>query len=225
MAPSRPLPPGPSNGEVGYSGRFATLTRTLFKGLPGALRLAHAVFDVEEFMAARRLARGCGLAIAAMLATAGAARADFGLGPADAEKTLGQLRYLCILQSLCPLTAANYATLKGAVAGDRYDEYSLGRNLLLGDGVATDHDAGVAWVATAAEAGVPQAGAISKTTSMTANISTSINVFRGAEPAYLPVDRAQDCGSDRLRCRKWSDEADEVVERATKWPGSDAKRG
>jgi hypothetical protein len=72
---------------------------------------------------ATRLARGCGLVLAVVLLTAGGARADFALGPADAEKTLGQLGYLCILRPLCPLTAANYETLKGAVAGHRNDQY------------------------------------------------------------------------------------------------------
>ena len=94
-------------------------------------------------MAMRALTHACGLVLAAaLLSTAGAARADSGLGPADAEKTLGRLGYLCMIQSLCPLTAANYATLKRAVAGHRDDEYHLGLNLIHGDGLPTDHIAG-----------------------------------------------------------------------------------
>jgi TPR repeat protein len=112
---------------------------------------------MEEFMATRKLARACGLALAALLSTVGAARADSGFGPADAEKTLGRLRYLCLTQSLCPLTAKNYETLKRAVAGHRDDQYLLGLNLILGDGVPTDRIAGMAWVVKAAEAGAPLA--------------------------------------------------------------------
>jgi TPR repeat protein len=113
--------------------------------------------SMEKFVAMRELTRTCGLVLAALLSTAGAARADSGLGPADAEKTLGRLGYLCMIQSLCPLTAANYATLKRAVAGHRDDEYLLGLNLIHGDGLPTDHIAGVAWVVKAAEAGAPLA--------------------------------------------------------------------
>lgn len=76
-----------------------------------------------------------------MLVAAGAARADSGLGPADAEKTLGSLRYLCVVQSLCPLSAANYDTLKHAIAGQRDNQFLLGLNLINGEGVPTDRTA------------------------------------------------------------------------------------
>jgi TPR repeat protein len=112
---------------------------------------------MEEFMARRELARASGLALAALLLTVVVARADSGVGPADAEKTLGRLRYLCLLQFLCPLSAENYETLQRAVAGHRDDEYLLGLNLILGDGMLTDRAAGMAWVVKAAEAGAPLA--------------------------------------------------------------------
>jgi hypothetical protein len=58
-----------------------------------------------------------------LLLSAGAARADSGLGPGDAEKTLGSLRYLCVRQWRCPLSAADLDTLKRAIAGQRDDQF------------------------------------------------------------------------------------------------------
>jgi hypothetical protein len=85
-----------------------------------------------------KLTRALSGTLVALLLSAGAARADSGLGPGDAEKTLGTLRYLCIVQSLCPLSAANYETLKRAIAGQRDNQLLLGLNLLRGDGVPVD---------------------------------------------------------------------------------------
>jgi TPR repeat protein len=104
-----------------------------------------------------KLARTLSLAAAATLLSAGAARADSGLGPADAERTLGNLRYLCVLEALCPLSAANYDTLKRAIAGERGNQFLLGLNLISGDSVATDRKAGLEWIVKAAEAGLPMA--------------------------------------------------------------------
>jgi TPR repeat protein len=104
-----------------------------------------------------KLTRTLSVAVAALLLAPGAARADSGLGPADAEKTLGSLRYLCVVQSLCPLSAANYDTLKRAIAGQRDNQFLLGFNLITGDGVPTDRKAGLEWVVKAAEAGAPLA--------------------------------------------------------------------
>jgi hypothetical protein len=153
--------------------------------------------SMEKFVAMRELTRTCGLVLAALLSTAGAARADSGLGPADAEKTLGRLGYLCMIQSLCPLTAANYATLKRAVAGHRDDEYLLGLNLIHGDGLPTDHIAGVAWVVKAARRARHSPPAMSKGTCRTASIS------RSTKP------RSPRCCSDKPmpatsnRCGRW----------------------
>jgi len=104
-----------------------------------------------------KLTRILHMAVAALLASAGAARADSDLGPADAEKTLGNLKYICVLQSLCPLSAVNYDTLKRAIAGQRDNQFLLGLNLINGSGVPTDRMAGMAWVVKAAEAGAPLA--------------------------------------------------------------------
>ena len=90
-----------------------------------------------------------------MLLAAGAVRADSGLGPTDAEKTLGSMRYMCVLSWLCPLSAANYDTLKQAIAGERGNQFFLGLNLISGDGAPMDRKAGLAWIAKAAEAGLP----------------------------------------------------------------------
>ncbi len=48
-----------------------------------------------------KLTRALGGTLVSLLVSVGAAHADFGLGPGDAEKTLGSLRYLCIVPSLC----------------------------------------------------------------------------------------------------------------------------
>src|SRR5262245_66213058 len=97
------------------------------------------------------------VALIAVLASPNAARADSRLGPAEAESPLGRLSYLCVLQATCPLSAGNYDTLKRAVAGERGSQFLLGLNLMSGDGVPVDQAAGTAWIAKAAEAGVPAA--------------------------------------------------------------------
>ena len=45
------------------------------------------------------------VALAALLSSVIAARAESGLGPDQAESTLGGLRYQCLLQFTCPLSA------------------------------------------------------------------------------------------------------------------------
>jgi TPR repeat protein len=102
---------------------------------------------------------GASVALAVALLVAGPAHADSGMGPADAEGTLGSLRYQCLLKALCPLSAANYDSLKGAVAGKRGDQFLIGYSLLKGDGAPLDLKAGTAWIAKAAEGGLPHAAA------------------------------------------------------------------
>ena len=97
------------------------------------------------------------VALTAFLASTNAARADSRLGPAEAERTLDRLSYLCVLQATCPLSAGNYDTLRGAVAGERGSQFLLGLSLMSGDGVPLDREAGTAWIVKAAEAGVPAA--------------------------------------------------------------------
>ena len=89
----------------------------------------------------------------AMLLVAGAARAESGYAPADAEKTFKGMGWVCMIQTLCPLTRANYDTFKRAVEGHRDDRYLLGLQLHTGDGFPTDRDGGTQWIAIAAEQG------------------------------------------------------------------------
>ena len=104
-----------------------------------------------------KLARAFGGTLAALLLSAGAVRAETGLGPADAEKTLHDLRYVCMLPALCPLTADAIDSLKRAIAGQRGSQFLVGLNLLTGDGVAMDRKAGMDWGVKSAEAGLPAA--------------------------------------------------------------------
>ncbi len=97
------------------------------------------------------------VAFAAMAFSAGAVRAQSGLGPAEAESTLGSLRYRCALQALCPLSAHSYDLLTRAVAGERVSQHFFGLKLYGGDGAPLDRKAGLAWIARAAEAGMPTA--------------------------------------------------------------------
>jgi TPR repeat protein len=61
------------------------------------------------------------------------------------------------MQFTCPLSAGNYDTLKGAIAGRSNDQFLLGLNLLSGEGAPYDRKAGLAWIAKSAEAGFPLA--------------------------------------------------------------------
>jgi len=90
---------------------------------------------------------------------AGEARAqqegDF--APANAEKTLGRLRWVCMIGALCPLSSDSYKTLKQAIAGDRNAQYLWGLTLLTGNGAPSDRPAGMQWIVLAAEQGAPDA--------------------------------------------------------------------
>jgi TPR repeat protein len=101
--------------------------------------------------------RTLAVAVALALTSAAAQAQSSGLGPADAEKTLSSLQYTCLLPALCPLSDENYAGLKRALAGDRESQFWLGYSLLNGRGAPSDRKAGLAWIAKAAEAGLPQA--------------------------------------------------------------------
>jgi TPR repeat protein len=98
-----------------------------------------------------------GAILAAVLLSAGAARAQSDLGPSDAPKTLDRMSYLCFLETLCPLRADIYGALKLAVAGQRDNQYLIGLYLMNGDGVPRDRQAGLGWIVKAAEAGSPLA--------------------------------------------------------------------
>lgn len=107
-------------------------------------------------MSAHR-ARRLYLAVAALLLSGVAARAQSGLGPTDAEGALGTLRYRCALQALCPISSLNYDLLTRAVTGEREAQFFLGLNFTKGDGVPLDRKAGLAWIVKSAEAGMPLA--------------------------------------------------------------------
>jgi TPR repeat protein len=93
--------------------------------------------------------------VAAWVCTANAALADSGLGPRQLESTLARLRYQCAMQFTCPVSEADYGILQGAASGRLGDQFLLGLKLVSGDGVPQDRKAGVAWIASAAEAGHP----------------------------------------------------------------------
>jgi TPR repeat protein len=97
------------------------------------------------------------MALVAAILLAGPAQADSGLRPADAESTLANLKYQCLLEALCPLSAGNYESLRGAIAGKRGDQFLIGLSLLKGDGAPLDRKAGTEWIVKAAEAGMPYA--------------------------------------------------------------------
>jgi TPR repeat protein len=105
----------------------------------------------------RTFVRLLSLALAGLFLPALAAHAQSGLGPADAQATLGSLRYKCALAALCPLSSFNYSQLERAVGGDRVAQYFVGLNLTKGEGVPLDRQAGLAWIAKSAEAGMPLA--------------------------------------------------------------------
>jgi TPR repeat protein len=103
-------------------------------------------------------ARILSLALLALLLSAVVARAQSGLGPADAQDTLsGTLRYRCALQALCPLSSLNYDMLKRAAAGEREAQFYVGLNLYNGDDAPLDRKAGLAWMVRSAESGMPVA--------------------------------------------------------------------
>jgi hypothetical protein len=95
----------------------------------------------------------------AVLSLASAARAasagDF--APENLEKTDAFFNKICFIRPLCPVAPHERDIIKRALLGDRSAEYLLGLTLLTGDGLPGDRDAGIAWVARAAEHGEPAA--------------------------------------------------------------------
>jgi TPR repeat protein len=87
--------------------------------------------------------------------TAWAAAGDY--APENIVKTEGYLGWMCTIHPLCPVSDKVHAVIKRAIANDRSGQYLLGLTLLTGDGLPMDRDAGVVWVARAAEQGEPGA--------------------------------------------------------------------
>lgn len=105
----------------------------------------------------RLLAPVLGLALLAA-ATTGVRAADAGdYAPENIEHTFRYLKWICLLQALCPVSAGTYAVIKEAMANRAQAQYLLGLTLLTGDGLPKDRQAGITWVARAAEHGDPDA--------------------------------------------------------------------
>ncbi|MGZ5855575.1 MAG: tetratricopeptide repeat protein [Xanthobacteraceae bacterium] len=77
--------------------------------------------------------------------------------PENIDKTLRQLGWLCLLPPICPANSDLRKTMARASANEPSAEYLLGLTLLTGDGLPADRDAGVLWIARAAEHGEPAA--------------------------------------------------------------------
>jgi TPR repeat protein len=77
--------------------------------------------------------------------------------PENLARTYGRMKWLCIVPSFCPYNDNVRDVITGALANDRSAEYMLGLTLLTGDGLPSDRNAGVRWVARAAELGEPAA--------------------------------------------------------------------
>jgi len=77
--------------------------------------------------------------------------------PDNIEQTYKQLRWLCIVAALCPVSDDVRIVIKRAMEGKPSAEYLLGLTLLTGDGLPRDESAGIAWTVRAAEHGDPDA--------------------------------------------------------------------
>lgn len=82
---------------------------------------------------------------------------EHGDAPDHIEATYRRLSAICVLAPLCPVTRETLDAMKRAIARDAFAEDLLGLDLLTGDGLPEDREAGVAWVARAAEDGDPRA--------------------------------------------------------------------
>jgi TPR repeat protein len=108
----------------------------------------------------RALARITALAfILGLFASADAANAaEAGrYAPENIEQTYKQMRWLCVIAALCPVSDDVRIVIKRAIEGKPSAEYLLGLTLLTGDGLPRDESAGIAWTARAAEHGDPDA--------------------------------------------------------------------
>jgi TPR repeat protein len=99
------------------------------------------------------------LALLALCLRAEAARAEERnpYAPENLLKTYNKLSWVCVLPAACPVSSEVLGQIKGALAGERGAEYSLGLALDKGDGAPQDKAAALAWIVRAAEAGEPAA--------------------------------------------------------------------
>jgi TPR repeat protein len=77
--------------------------------------------------------------------------------PENIEQTYKQMRWLCIVAALCPVSDDVRIVIKRAMDGKPSAEYLLGLTLLTGDGLPRDESGGIAWTVRAAEHGDPDA--------------------------------------------------------------------
>jgi TPR repeat protein len=97
-------------------------------------------------------------ALGLLALTGGALAADGGdYAPENIVHSYGRLKWLCMLNALCPVSEQALGVIKDVLANDRSAEYLLGLTLLVGDDLPTDRKSGVAWIALAAERGDPAA--------------------------------------------------------------------
>jgi len=93
----------------------------------------------------------------ASFATAASAAEPSDYAPENIEHTVDQLWWTCIIPAFCPVTSKTMRIIRRAIANDPSAAYLLGLMLRLGDGAPTDSDAGLRWIARAAELGDPDA--------------------------------------------------------------------
>jgi TPR repeat protein len=77
--------------------------------------------------------------------------------PDHLDATYRTLSLICLVRPLCPISGDALGEMKGALAGRSDAEYGLALTLLTGDGLPSDREAGIAWMARAAERGEPGA--------------------------------------------------------------------
>jgi hypothetical protein len=73
--------------------------------------------------------------------------------PENIEQTYKQMRWLCMVAALCPVSDDVRIVIKRAIEGKPSAEYLLGLTLLTGDGLPRDESAGIAWTVRAAKHG------------------------------------------------------------------------
>ena len=77
--------------------------------------------------------------------------------PENIERTVSHAWWMCLIEAFCPVTPATMSVIRRAMADDPAGAYLLGLTLRLGDGAPRDGEAGLAWIARAAELGDPDA--------------------------------------------------------------------
>ena len=103
-----------------------------------------------------------GIVVALIVGLVGAVKVsgiadDDAYAPDHIEKTSSSLSTICLIAPLCPVSPGTLGAIKRAAAGNAAAEDLLGLTLLTGQGLPTDRNLGMIWVAKAAEDGDPDA--------------------------------------------------------------------